>query len=125
MTTKKPSCPSVVRIGIQDFQIVEHNSQDDPLLAEGNYGYTQDIRNIIVLDKDLPESKKRVTVWHEIMHACRFTFDGSSPKKLSDYEDWEHHFIAVWENSLLMVLVDNPELTRWLLQSTKKSNENS
>ena len=96
------------------WDIKELSVSADPLLAEGNLGYTQDSRNIIVIDKDQSESKKRVTVWHELMHAARMTFDADDNKKL-DYEGWEHHFIGVWENSLLMILRDNPKLTEWLL----------
>lgn len=96
------------------WDIKELALADDPLLAEGNLGYTQDSRNIIVIDQDQSESKKKVTVWHELMHAARMTFDADDAKKL-DYEGWEHHFIGVWENSLLMILRDNPKLTEWLL----------
>lgn len=118
MTNQSTICPDSVKIGIQVFQIVEHHPKDDPLLTEGNYGYTQDARNIIVIDKSMHESKKRVTVWHEIMHATRFIFETERPRKLTEYEDWEHHFIAVWENSLLMVMKDNPKLMQWLLDSS-------
>ena len=112
---KKPTCPKQVRIGLEVWTIVEHDIKADPLLTEGNYGYTQDPRNIIVIDKDLHESKKRVTVFHELMHAARMVFETGEPKKGADYEELEHHFIAVWENSLLLILRDNPELTEWLL----------
>jgi hypothetical protein len=49
------------------------------------------------------------------MHAARFIFENEKPKKTADFDELEHHFIALWENSLLMVLRDNPELTEWLL----------
>jgi len=118
-TQTKPTCPKSVRIGIQTWQIQQLSEKEDTLLAEGNCGYTQDVRNIIVIDKNLHESKKKVTVWHEVMHATRFTFEPTQPRKQAEYEEWEHHFIAVWENSLLMVLVDNPELTKWLLTKSE------
>ena len=108
----KQRCPSEVKIGVQVFQIVELASKQDPLLAESNHGYTQDSRNII--DKDMHESKKRVTVWHEIMHACRFVFETERPRPKAEFDELEHHFIGLWENSLLMVLKDNKELTEWL-----------
>jgi hypothetical protein len=97
------------------WDIVQHHSKADPLLTEGNYGYTQDFRNIIVIDANLNESKKKITVFHEIMHAARMTFVTDAPKK-ADYESWEHHFIGIWENSMLMILRDNPKLTEWLLE---------
>lgn len=112
---KKRTCPNSVRIGVQEYLIVQHNIKQDPLLTEGNYGYTQDARNIIVIDVDLHESKKKITVFHEIMHAARFIFENEKPKKNADFDELEHHFIALWENSLLMILRDNPQLREWLL----------
>lgn len=97
------------------WDIVEASPKEDSMFSDGSFGYTHDARNIIVLNSNQSGSKKKVTVMHELMHAARFTFDTNEPKKLS-YEDWEHHFIAVWENSLLMILRDNPDLTAWLLE---------
>ena len=97
------------------WDIVELKPQDDSMLTDGSYGYTHDNRNIIVLNVNQPDTKKKVTVFHELMHAARFTFETGQPKKQT-HEDWEHHFIGVWENSMLMILRDNPELTRWLLE---------
>ena len=97
------------------WDLLQLDTQSDPMLNEGNLGYTQDSRNVIVIDRNQPESKKKVTVWHELMHAARFTFDTGAKEKM-DYEAWEHHFIGVWENSQLMILRDNPELTEWLLE---------
>jgi hypothetical protein len=114
--SQKATCPKVVRIGVQDFEIIELDPKLDPILTEGNYGYTQDPRNIIVIDRTMHESKKRVTVWHEVMHAARFVFENERPKNKTEYEDWEHHFISVWENSLLMIMKDNPKLLLWLLE---------
>lgn len=113
--SKKLRCPDVVKIGVQNFRITQLGKQQDALLSDSNYGYTQDTRNIIVIDRDLDETKKRVTVFHEILHATRFVFDNSPPEKKTSYEEWEHHFIGVWENSILLVLQQNPELTEWLL----------
>jgi hypothetical protein len=43
----------------------------------------------------------------------------SKPKSSADYEEWEHHFIGIWEQSLLMIFRDNPELKDYLLGDTK------
>lgn len=113
--SKKQGCPDVITIGIQKFKVVQLAKEQDPLLSDSNYGYTQDTRNCIVIDRNLDETKKRVTVFHELLHACRFVFDNSPLDKKGSYEEWEHHFIGVWENSVLLVLQQNPELTAWLL----------
>lgn len=115
MKPKQTRLPNVVKIGYQEYRIVELSVQDDPLLADNTHGYTQDQRNIIVIDKDLPETKKKVVVFHELLHACRFIFQGEVPSKKADYEEWEHHFIGLWENSMPMVLKENKELREWLL----------
>jgi Zn-dependent peptidase ImmA (M78 family) len=112
---KQARCPDVVKIGAQEYQIVQLGIKDDPILTEGNHGYTQDARNIIVLDKEIHESKKKVTVFHELMHACRFVFEVEEYRPKADYDEVEHHFIGLWENSLLMVLRDNRELREWLI----------
>ena len=114
-------CPDVVKIGFQQYRIVQLSSKEDPLLADSSAGYTQDSRNIIVIDRNLGEGKKRVTVFHELLRACRFIFQNETPSKKVEYEEWEHHFISLWENSVLMVLKENPELTKWLLDEKLES----
>lgn len=107
--------PKSVKIGTQVFDIVEKRRKDDATLHEGNYGYTLDEANLIVIDADIHHTKKQVTLLHEIMHAARMTFDNEAkPSSKATFEEWEHYFIGVWENSLLMVLRDNPEIIKWL-----------
>lgn len=107
--------PSQVIIGTQVFDIVWRKRKDDATLHEGNYGYTLDEANLIVIDIDIHKTKKQVTLLHEIMHAARMTFDNEAkPGPKASFEEWEHYFIGVWENSLLLVLRDNPDIVRWL-----------
>lgn len=109
--------PKSVKIGVQVFDIVEHTQKEDGMLNEGSYGYTLDTQNVIVIDSQLHISKKKVTVLHEILHAARMVFDNSiKPKKTDDFEAWEHYFIGIWENSLIMVFRENPELLEWILE---------
>ena len=97
------------------WDIEEGSPKTDTMFSDGSFGYTHDARNVIVLNANQSESKKKVTMMHELMHAARFTFQTGEIKK-GDYETWEHHFINIWENSLLMILRDNPDLTAWLLE---------
>ena len=108
--------PHIIKIGTQEWYIVEHTSKEDGMLYEDNYGYTLERRNMIVLDTDASDSRKRQVLMHEIMHAIRFTFftGNKMPSKLS-FEDTEHYFIGMYEETLLMVLRDNPELLKYLL----------
>jgi hypothetical protein len=108
--------PVTIKIGTQDWTVVEHTSKEDGMLYEDNYGYTLERRNMIVMDKDASDSRKRQVLMHEILHAIRFTFFTGSkmPTKLN-FEDTEHYFIGMYEETLLMVLKDNPQLIEYLL----------
>lgn len=114
--------PKTFKVGAQVFQIVERAAKDDAMLNEGNYAYTVDEMNMIVIDKDLHETKKQVTIFHEIFHAARMCFESPiKPRKGAEYGEWEHYFIGIWETSMLLVLQDNPQLVDWL---TGRKNEN-
>jgi hypothetical protein len=83
---------------------------------EGHYGFTNHKDCTIVIDAELTEQMKRTTLVHEILHAITITFGGSfKPAKNTDYLDWEHFFIGIYEEPLVMVLRDNPELVAYLL----------
>jgi Zn-dependent peptidase ImmA (M78 family) len=85
------------------------------MLNDGNYGYTLDTQNLIVIDALLPITKQRTTLVHELMHAFSFVFERSvKPTKKDDYETWEHHFIGIYEETWIMVLKDNPELLAYM-----------
>lgn len=105
--------PSNVRIGSQVWEISEqkrkHASDDE------HYGFTNAKDNTIVLDADLQLSMKRTTLVHEILHAIGITFGGSfKPAKNTDYADMEHYWIGIYEEPLVMVLRDNPQLVEFL-----------
>lgn len=105
-----------IKIGTQMWEIVERSSKKDSELNEGTYGYTMDKHNQIVIDQDMPVSRKRTTLLHEVLHAIRFTYGGSTvPSKGTSYMDWEHHFIGIWEEPLVTVLQENPEFADFLL----------
>ncbi len=110
--------PNQVKIGPQIFNIVERLKSDDGMLNDDTFGYTLDLSNLIVIDQDLHVTKKQVTLLHEIMHACRMVFEGpSKPSKSDDADVWEHHFIGIWESSLLLVLRENPDIVKWLVSN--------
>lgn len=109
--------PTSIKVGAQVFTIVERSKKEDGMLNDDSYAYTLDAKNLIVMDKDIPISKKQSTVFHELMHATRMVFENPiKPRKNMEYEEWEHHFIGIWEQSLLLVLRDNPDLVDWLLE---------
>jgi hypothetical protein len=112
---QKLQLPKSVKIGPQTFQIEFRNPKTDGMLNDSSYGYTLDQGNLIVVSSEISPSKQRVTVMHEIMHAARMIFEGTSiPKPKAEYEVWEHHFVSIFENAMLVIIQDNPELIDWL-----------
>lgn len=106
---------SSVKIGPQTFKVDFRQTRDDGLLNESSYGYTLDQGNLIVVASDMSEDKQKVTLVHEMLHAARMILEGTSkPKKKAEYEEWEHHFVSIYENAFLMILQDNPDLVAWL-----------
>jgi Zn-dependent peptidase ImmA (M78 family) len=111
------SMPKKVKIGTQVFQIIERSKSEDGMLNEGTFGYTLDTENLIVVDAAIAGSRKKLTLFHEILHAARMVYDTSvQPRKSDPFDVWEHYFIGIWEESLLLVLKDNPELLDYILK---------
>ena len=115
--------PKKVKIGAQMWTIIERDRADDGIIADDAYGYTLQKTNTIVIDKHCPPSRKRQTLFHELFHAIRFS-NGSSGIKPNTEEvvpneiiaTWEHYFIAMYEDTMLNILRENPTLTRYLLE---------
>jgi hypothetical protein len=114
--------PKTIKIGAQDWALLERTSAEDGMLNDGTFGYTLQTSNLIVVDKNCPPSRKRQTVFHELFHAVRFSSGNSGIKP--NLEDvlpsdviitWEHYFIGIYEDALLAVLRDNPKLAEYLL----------
>lgn len=119
---KYPKLPSKIKIGAQDWLVIERSSSNDGIISEDSYGYTLQKSNTIILDKDCPPSRKRQTLFHELFHAIRFSNGSSGIKPSMDdiqpdevLSTWEHYFIAMYEDTLLSVLRENTALTNYLL----------
>ena len=109
--------PKQVRIGTQVWKIVQRSRTNDGMLGEDNFGYTLNKENVIVIDSQIAPSRKKQTLMHEILHAIRFTFGNpNTPKKTEDIDVWEHFFIASYEEGLLLVIRDNPNVLAYLLE---------
>jgi hypothetical protein len=114
------SIPKKIKVGSQWFDVIERSRRDDGMLNDSTYGYTLDQENLIVIDSDISHSRQQLTLWHELMHAARNVYDTSvQPKKSDNFDIWEHYFIGIWEESLLVLLRDNPELSTYLLSDGK------
>lgn len=114
--------PNHVTIGTQRYNIQERHPNDDGGLSDA-LAYTLVESNLIVLNRDLPGDRKRAILIHEILHAIIYTFSRlDKPDKLETFDDWEHHFIAIVQEPLAMVIRDNPHLLTWLTQPYPASN---
>jgi hypothetical protein len=109
--------PARIKIGTQTWEIVERTKNFDGMLDEGSYGYTLSRENLIVIDATAATSRKRQTLLHEILHAIKFSFGNPvTPKKTDEADIWEHYYIAMYEEGVLLVLRDNPEVLEYLLE---------
>lgn len=112
--------PKEIKIGTQVWAVVQHTSKEDGMLYEDSYGYTLERMNMIVLDKEASDSRKRQVLMHEVLHAIRFTFfTGNKMGAKLSFEETEHYFIGMYEETLLMVFKDNPDLLTYLTASNK------
>jgi hypothetical protein len=110
--------PKKIKVGSQVFDVIEKSRHKDGMLNDSTYGYTLETENLIVIDAELAPSRKRVTLLHEVLHAVIGTFDTSvRPAKGSDFQTWEHYFIGILEDPMIMLLQDNPSLIDWLSES--------
>lgn len=119
--TKYPKVPTKIKIGAQNWDIIERTRDDDGMINDDSYGYTLQKSNVIILDKNCPPSRKRQTLFHELFHAIRFSngssgikpdMDNTQPEEIISI--WEHYFIAMYEDTMLNLLRENPRLTEFL-----------
>jgi len=110
--------PKTIRVGTQVFKIVSRDPASDGMLHEA-VGYSLDDENLIVLSNRLSETKKKQTLLHEILHCLKFVFYAGHHPVNKDLDTWEHFFINLYEEPLLMVLQDNPQLVKYLLGDKK------
>lgn len=123
-TIKHPKVPTRIKIGAQDWVVIERTQDDDGLLNDDSYGYTLQKSNVIVIDKDCSPSRKRQTLFHELFHAIRFSNGASGIKpnmeEVLPHEviyTWEHYFIAMYEDTMLSVIRENPSVIDYLLSN--------
>jgi Zn-dependent peptidase ImmA (M78 family) len=116
MAAAQSKIPKTVRVGTQTWEIIEQKRKHSSEFQEGTYGYTIDRDNTIIIDSEMPIGMKRVTLFHELLHAIRFIYGGSyKPKKDTSYEEWEHYWIGIYEEPVILMLHNNPELVAFLL----------
>ena len=52
-----------------------------------------------------------------LTNAIKFSFGNPvTPKKTDEADVWEHYYIAMYEEGILLVLRDNPEVLTYLLE---------
>lgn len=106
--------PTKVRIGAQNYKVSERLQTEDGGLTDA-LAYTLVESNLIVVRKEMPEDRKRSILVHEIMHALIYSFTRQDrQEKNEDFDGWEHYFIGIMQEPLLMVLRDNPDLVAYL-----------
>lgn len=118
--TSKPVMPAEVLIGTIRYEIrcdpdewirVEHKLQ-----RKGDYGHTEHMPALIHLNPEAGLQVRRLTLWHEVLHALAETVMGAPDWRHlgKTKEDREEAVIRAWEHPTLAVLRDNPDLAAYL-----------
>jgi Zn-dependent peptidase ImmA (M78 family) len=120
VASKHPKMPTQIKIGTQDWTIIQRSSNVDDSLSSSAYGYTLDRSSTIVIDMDATPSRKRQILLHELLHAIRYSMGNPITPSSSDDESktteaWEHYFIGIYEEGLLLTIRNNPDLLEYLL----------
>lgn len=106
--------PKSIKIGTQVWEIREQKRKHS--VTTDHFGFTNVGDNVIIIDSEITESRKRVILVHELLHAIMSTFGGSYvPEKKAEFADLEHYFIGLYEEPLVLVLRENPELVKFLV----------
>jgi hypothetical protein len=106
--------PTRVKIGTQTYRIQQRAPKDDGGLGNA-LAYTLVESNLIVISNQLPTDRQRSVLIHEIIHALIYSFTRQdTPDKLESFDDWEHHFIGIIQEPLIMLIRDNPDLIAYL-----------
>lgn len=107
--------PREVLIGSQTYKIIERTESQDGMLAEA-YAYTLIESNLVVMRQNLPVERKRSILIHELMHAIIFTFGRSDRvEKNENFDDWEHHFVTLIQEPMVLLMRDNPDLVEFMV----------
>lgn len=113
---KYPKMPTKIKVGTQLWAIEERNRNKDSTLSDDAYGYTLHRESLIVIDSLAVPSRKRQTLLHELMHAVRHSIGSPvTPKNDDDSDTWEHFFIGMYEEGLLSIIRENPDVLEYLL----------
>jgi Zn-dependent peptidase ImmA (M78 family) len=120
VSVKHPKMPTSIKIGTQQWTVIQRSANVDDSLSSSAYGYTLDRSSTIVIDVDATPSRKRQTFLHELFHAIRFSMGSpitpiSNDDESKTTEAWEHYFIGMYEEGLLLTIRENPDILEYLL----------
>ena len=119
MTT--PKMPDTVLVGSLVYAVTCDEDSWARAVADsaenkGGYGLTNNRRGMIALNPDQPESIRRLTLWHEVLHAlCEGAMGSPDWLNLGEEDsDREERVIRMFEAPTLNVIRDNPTLLAYL-----------
>lgn len=102
--------PLSIQIGKHNWSIKYASSRQ--MLAANDYAYENNETKTIWLIRQRSEQAVREDVIHEILHACFYEGGGSDEMITAD----QNSFVTPTAAVLRDVLVDNPELLKWLTE---------
>lgn len=116
--------PSKVKILNHTWTIVEESLEPEDGSDYPNYGKCERFDQVITINKDMTVDNKRVTLLHELLHACRYS--NGNPGLLPDFTDvskeeiiltWEHMLLGLYEEPFLSILRNNPKVVEYLVSN--------
>jgi Zn-dependent peptidase ImmA (M78 family) len=118
--------PKKIKIGQRSFKIHTRREEHDPMLSVA-YAYTMTQYDHIVIRSNMSVGQARTTLMHELLHAIGIVYGNPSSvvDKDDDEEDgtqeckWEHYFINMYEEPVVAMLRDNPELVAFMTAEDK------
>lgn len=111
--------PEFITVGSVSYRLtddpVDWQKIENKTMRKGDYGHMDSLTATIYLNPEQADDVKRLTVWHEALHAMLETVCGAPAWKLKGNPDErEEAVIRILESPTLLLLQDNPDLVDYL-----------
>lgn len=91
--------PKIIRVGPIPYAVREDGHRDAP------WGRIDHGKQEITYEPSLSPHVMCETIWHEIVHAIIANMEGNT-------SDHDEKWVSRWANSILQVMIDNPDMER-------------
>jgi len=106
------------KVNIFSYEITIQEVEESEMQVQDSVGYYDHEALKIVLKKSVNEDLKKVTLVHEILHACiscnNIPVYPDNIKSIISEDDWNHRAIYSLENPLTYLIKNNKQLIDYL-----------